>query len=444
MKNHKNIFSKLVSFFKISKGKRILKENEYDIYSFELQIKKMIFERKSIKEFVVLNLEKLHPRFSNQCIWKSFFSVQNKKLLLNVIVMDKIFIANLVNCGEKRLFIENPKLQVYGSPKFCLYFLCCFFLFLVMGCTFSLLTPRKDFHTQTKLMDITNNVENLDSKFEIMEQEIPQSFLSEKDFDNLFSTVFMKNGFLTSLSYEREKDFGKLKFSFGGLLPEDLEDCFLNSLHYKKLIPQCLLEINVISYEENPIKEFQYEQNDGYRKKTPLVQGVFTFPTEEKKIIEEKTDSKHLWSLELIKFRNHLISKGIFPKEEDLVNGKLFFEVPKDKVESVFESYFELSSLDLDKFSISSNREDSNLVFNFYFPMKDAFANLNLLFSKSFFSLISKGKKNLSLTRQVTQNPVQKDINYEILGKIKDSNGEKLLIRTDEGKILIKNQIEIK
>ena len=62
--------------------------------------------------------------------------------------------------------------------------------------------------------------------------------------------------------------------------------------------------------------------------------------------------------------------------------------------------------------------------------MKEAFANLNLLFSKSFFSLISKGKKNLSLTRQVTQNPGQKDINYEILGKIKDSNGEEICSHT--------------
>ena len=66
----KNLFSKV-----------ILKNTEYNFYTFEIDIKNLFREKKSIKEFLIYNLEKQHPRFLSQCKWEYFFTLKNKKLI---------------------------------------------------------------------------------------------------------------------------------------------------------------------------------------------------------------------------------------------------------------------------------------------------------------------------------------------------------------------------
>ena len=93
------------------------KTTEYDFYTFEIDFKSLFREKKNLKEFIIYNLEKQHPRFLSQCKWEYFFSFKNKKLMVNVIVVDQIFFSKLIEEGKCNFYIEKPKRKIFPIMK---------------------------------------------------------------------------------------------------------------------------------------------------------------------------------------------------------------------------------------------------------------------------------------------------------------------------------------
>ena len=89
--------------------KNYVRKEDYDFYSIELPLK-IAFSKKR-KNFILRELEKLHPRLTASCFIKSWFCLKKGKIQTYVAVMEK----NLIASYKKRFSGGNLYIPEKGN-----------------------------------------------------------------------------------------------------------------------------------------------------------------------------------------------------------------------------------------------------------------------------------------------------------------------------------------
>lgn len=423
---------RLTSFF----SKRILLEKEYNLYTFDFDIQKIIFESKGIKNFIYKNLEKLHPRFSTQCKWKKYFSIKNKKIQLNVIVVDKFLLAQKIDLGAKSIYIKSPLKKIYSSSRRTLVCTILFTFFLILGCTISLMEGTKENQLNDNLQ-----IEKKEVVTEVNELPVLKNIDLERFFQDFISFDDNSDLFLEEVDVEFIGNQKSINFTLRGELYENLEKKFYEILEsYSK---------NEKNYNtENiffEIKSTFYEKNEG--KPLPVVNGkiIQNFSNGNELVDNEDIEGFYYGKERMIDFRNHLINCNVFPEEEGLENLQILFKIEKENVENVFNSYFGEKEFILKGIKVSSSYNDSFMIFNLEF-LKESKSLLESVKAKeilteSLFNLMKKEKEKAIPEPYVKMDNTNKKNTEIIIGKIKTSDGvEQILTKTSDGKILLKKE----
>lgn len=418
----RNLFSKVV-----------LKTTEYDFYTFEIDFKSLFREKKNLKEFIIYNLEKQHPRFLSQCKWEYFFSFKNKKLMVNVIVVDQIYFSKLIEEGKCNFYIEKPKRKIFPIMKKGFVAILVISFCLIFGCAFSLIEPSSQKTREEKPKSLIETEEKT-------ENQKAEKVLSLDDvFRNLITNFTNEKIFFSSLSLENFPNQKKIGFSITGVYSEDIENFFQTYILSAKLndfnVDKIGIKINSTKYETENLEV------------VPIIQGEI-FQLQEKSKENLGFTTREIQKECLINFRNYLIKNKIVPLEENLEKGVLVFQVKKTEVEKIFLSYFLEKTLILTSCKITSNIQEDFIRFDFDFFQQedeDVFF-INNCFTEDLFSILEKfvEKKADTENVEIGKNDYVKPEStsfYEgkIIGKVRNALGEEsLLIKNPEGKIILK------
>lgn len=419
----KNLFSKV-----------ILKNTEYNFYTFEIDIKNLFREKKSIKEFLIYNLEKQHPRFLSQCKWEYFFTLKNKKLMANVIVVDKLYFSKLIEEGKSNFYIEKPKKKIFPIIKKGFVAILVLTLCLIFGCAVSLM--------ETSPKEIMEEIPKQKSETEQknVENQIQGQFLPiDNVFSNLITSFTNENIFVSTLILENFPNKKIIDFTITGVYSEDIENFFQNWITTAKskdfFVEGIGLKINSTKYESKELEVI------------PIVQGeIFQLQPEQKQTSCFSTKESQKQSL--INLRNYLIENKIRPLEENLENGRLVFQVEKSVMEDFFTSYFFENTLILSSCKITNNLQEDFAQFDFGFFYQDGEDSflMNNYFTENLFSVLEKVSEQKVETKKIetAKDEIGKAENFSsyegiVIGKVRNTFGEEsLLIKNPDGKIILK------
>lgn len=200
------------------KRKIVLKSDEYERYFFPLKILFKKSESKSFSSIIREELDKIHPSFDQNCEVFSKIILQDKKLLLWVVVVHKsIFIKYNFN-RVRKILVDNRTIRLRPKKNY--------FLFLLL----SLIVIIGIFAFASKNLKSKNNMQS--------EQEaIQNTFYIENDFKTKTITFDMVMNSLSLFSESTNPHFSLLN------IRTDNSDTHLNTiltLEIEKTFPEQL------------------------------------------------------------------------------------------------------------------------------------------------------------------------------------------------------------
>lgn len=196
--------------------KTIVKASDYEFYRIFLPWKCIFSHRRN---FIVSQLEKMHPRFSANCCYDTKYSLEKKNLLAEVVVMEKASLAQYKSGGGK-LYLENEKnRKVFsGGTK------------ILQACSLALLVLSGIFSfriAKSLMAPESSSSEEICSQ--ILEDEkvlaAPEKSLShaEELISSVFASVSSHGGKVATFSYNRNDSLANGKA--GGLCTFSIKGC---------------------------------------------------------------------------------------------------------------------------------------------------------------------------------------------------------------------------
>ena len=225
--------------------KIILDSSQYDFYQFEISLKKLYVENLKIRTFLITELEKIHPRFSAQCRWEYFFTVKNRKIFANVIVVDKFLLSKCIKENKQRFFIEKPRRRIFASRKKFIFIFLLMVLGIIAGNYFFEKYSKSKENEKAILEKASLEVEE-NFEYQVLEESVGKFELLSV-FTNFIEKISARNksAFFEALSFEKSSDFDWIKFSVKGVFPEEIEKFFLQDFEHE----QVFVKFDQIFYE---------------------------------------------------------------------------------------------------------------------------------------------------------------------------------------------------
>ena len=221
--------------------------SDYEFYRILLPWK-CIFSRN--RNFIVGELEKMHPRFSGNCCYDTKYCVEKKKLLAEVVVMEKSSLAQYKNCGGE-LYLENMKRRSVFSLRNRILRFVSLVLIVIAG----ILSFRiaKSFMTGNASPDVYASLLMEDDADGLCTQNLSDEKIciseDEKVLSSVFYSVSSHGGKISSFSYNKTDSIsagksGVCTFSIYGCNCEDVANarcCVVsfkdNEPHFEMVLP---------------------------------------------------------------------------------------------------------------------------------------------------------------------------------------------------------------
>lgn len=236
-------------------SKVILSPDDYEKYSFTIPAK-IAFSRDN-KKFVSNQLEKMHPNFSNHSCFDSKMIIKQRKIYMNVAVMDKLrlleyrrsfpgkkfYIPKEVSLGKLKI---KSKIQVFKTysqkvSSLAVMILSFFVLICTLICFASLRKmdskPSEKFASNSTFMNESSLSDNATLEFS-------NSDIGKKIFVSLNSILEKNSAVITSFDYENTSDFFRVSANVENVLPEKLISGF-------SVFPQAIVSVKNVSYINN-------------------------------------------------------------------------------------------------------------------------------------------------------------------------------------------------
>lgn len=213
-----------------------IKKEDYDFYSIEMPLK-IAFSRKR-KNFLLRELEKLHPKLTASCFIKSWLCLKKGKIQAFVAVIEKKFIA-----GYKKqfslgnLYIPEKGNFVLSGSKYSIF---AGIFLLLIAVIFSWKTIYETFFQRKKIF--ADEKMSLSSDKRINPEAVLPVLLAPSELVvAVFSSVSKNGGRITSFSWER----GICTFSINGCSSEDVAQAQYCVVSYKDNKPRFKLSVPV-------------------------------------------------------------------------------------------------------------------------------------------------------------------------------------------------------
>ena len=193
--------------------KTIVHVADYELYRILLPWKCLVSGANSL---ILGELEKLHPRFSGSCCYDAKYSMEKKRLLAEVVVMEKASLARYKRSGGE-LFLETERKRSVFSGK-ARFVRACTLCMIVLSGIFSFRIAKSLFFaekkpvssevTETEEISIGNNA-GLDAKKDTLLD-------GEELLKEIFSSVSRRGGKIAVFSYQKLENSGKIEDEVGG------------------------------------------------------------------------------------------------------------------------------------------------------------------------------------------------------------------------------------
>lgn len=406
----------------VNKERILLDKRDYEYYSFPIPINALFLRTR--EKYLVSQLGKMHPCFSDDWLYDTSFFLSFKGLKAKVVVINKMTLLEYKQKYLRRkLFVNEGKIsRVFDEKKYFKSALFLTILLIVLIAIFSLLTL---WVKNNKLEEEVDALEvGLESKKELIEEieKNKESPLYYSIFDYFFPLVLENQGKVINLNWEKKVDIEKLYFTIEGVFPERFESQGVSleteGLTFSNNIPsfEGTLECFVKSEEEN---NFEYKVEEKER--------VNILRKELRNCLLENKAS--------------LLEEGFSPiyfafscgREESYLNMDLFNQIGK----ILKECKCSLSKINIRK------EGDSRLVFQFWFSKEYDFYceklmqllqnNINIFFKED------AEKKDLKKVEDFSrvENPVtENEIDGVKIGVIKKVNSPDIYVyKMKSGKI---------
>ena len=225
----------------------VIKRNDYEQYSIKLPLNFLIGKKRN--KYIFRELEKMHPCFSDDCCFDSKLLYKNWKFFANVLVMNKLTLANYkfenpkgkFRTEEKRFrTIFDDKKQVNVLSIFAGLF--CLFVLGMILYVYGNDSKQKEVEIKNEKEDF-EGIENLAERGDVIKR--------------VFDVVEKTNGTITYLSWISGESNEDVILSVDGVFAEEIylndSEIKVSSVNYLNNIPNLRLKhsskINKIDFE---------------------------------------------------------------------------------------------------------------------------------------------------------------------------------------------------
>ena len=237
--------------------KTIVKCSDYEFYRIFLPWKYIFSHRKN---FIVGELEKMHPRFSGNCCYDTKYSIEKRNLLAEVVVMEKSNLAQYKNSGGK-LYLESEKNRNVFSGRTKIIHALSLVLIMLTG-IFSFRIAKSLIAPESPAVE--EICEQIFEDENVLSSEEKAVSDSESLVFSVFASVSSHGGKISMFSYNRNdslvngKSGGLCTFSIYGCNCEDVANaqyCVVsfkdNEPHFEMVLPfHCELPAEKILSDE--------------------------------------------------------------------------------------------------------------------------------------------------------------------------------------------------
>lgn len=224
--------------------KTFVRSSDYELYRFLLPWK-CLFAREE-NSFIVRELEKQHPRFSGTCCYDAKYSLEKKKVMAEVVVMEKASLAEYKNSGGE-LYLETNKKRIVFSERAKIMRSLTLLLILLAG----VLSVRIGMGPAFSAGNVAGAEIGAVFEEEPASEESPVIPDSETLLEDVFRSVSAAGGKVTSFSFSKNvsakktffSDEGTCSFSLRGCTPEDISGGKACTISFKDNVPYFDLEL---------------------------------------------------------------------------------------------------------------------------------------------------------------------------------------------------------
>ena len=196
--------------------KTMVSAADYELYKILLPWKSLV---SGVNALILGELEKRHPRFSGNCCYDTKYSLEKKKLMAEVVVMEKANLARYKQAGGI-LYLESERKRSIFCQK-ARFLRVATLILLVLSGIFSLRIAKSFFFAEEKSLSLVNSLssesENAILSGEVDSGEDEDALLDgESLIQEVFSSVSRHGGKIASFSYTKKEQGEKFPSHIGG------------------------------------------------------------------------------------------------------------------------------------------------------------------------------------------------------------------------------------
>lgn len=186
---------------------------DYELYKILLPWKSLV---SGVNSLILGELEKRHPRFSGNCCYDAKYSLEKKKLMAEVVVMEKASLARYKQTGGA-LYLETERKRSVFSQK-ARFVRVCTLVLLVLSGILSLRIAKSLFFAQSQSEPfVLSEPEKTELLSENETDGEENALLSgEELLKDIFSSVSRRGGKISAFSYAKSEKAGKIAGGVGG------------------------------------------------------------------------------------------------------------------------------------------------------------------------------------------------------------------------------------
>lgn len=415
-------------------NQKIIQKDDYDLYKILIPFNLHGNKR---RKYINRELEKMHPGFSDLCVYDLKYTFGHKKLIANIAVMNALKLAEYQSGSKKSLKLEGfGKAKYFGQRNILakIIFTLTFILFISIG--ISLVTKNHKKYAQEKSENVENNelllenreiesfntayiipevfrnIERLGCRIKSFSLELAEELSSEKTIASNFAAEISSS--TDSFSEESVLDF------FNGLFlvssSNVLNERNISALNFDNELTNYFLNLKSTETFLSDISSFG---------------------------IDVQTQNKIV---------SELMKLGVSVELSDFESKKIFFTVNKNNMKEVFEFLHEFSNSNNifeRKINCSVNRCNESEVLNcaieFAVHSNDMnpFSCTGLMADN--YNIFFENRNQKSLTAVSKNNASSDYIGTEavnengslLVGKVRKKNGKRILFyKNQNGKII--------
>ncbi|MCR4822051.1 MAG: hypothetical protein K5873_04155 [Treponema sp.] len=244
--------------------KIFISSDDYECYRMLLPWKYLFSSLK--KNFILRELEKVHPCFSGNCCYDTKYSVRKKKLMADVVVMEKENLAEYRQKGGLLYLQSEKKRSVFSSRAKIRRFLSIFMI--LMAGIFSFRIARSCFYPGEEVI-VQGEKRELNDKV-ISQNENPNLENPDIFIPEVFLSVSRRGGKISSFSYSSKGEMGTslnrglTTFSIYGCNCEEVANARYSVVSFKNNRPyfELMLPFSIKDFEEPVPSESTVEEKE--------------------------------------------------------------------------------------------------------------------------------------------------------------------------------------